>query len=114
MRCFSKGKARTPFDFGTKVGLAVTVRGNLIVGARAFSGANNDGHTLNEQIEQANILMQDSAGMPTKAVVGLDYRGVDADRPGLSITHRGKSKNLSPEDRSNSSDATPSDRTSAT
>ncbi|MCE2660018.1 MAG: IS5 family transposase [Rubrivivax sp.] len=71
VRCFSKGKARTPFEFGAKVGLAITVRGNLIVGARAFSGAPYDGHTLHEQIEQASILMQDSVGRPNKAVVDL-------------------------------------------
>ncbi|MBL8329541.1 MAG: IS5 family transposase, partial [Rubrivivax sp.] len=99
VRCFSKGKARTPFEFGAKVGLAVTVRGNLIVGARAFSGAPYDGHTLNEQIEQASILMQDITGKPTKALVDLGYRGVDADNPGLTITHRGKAKSLSHDDR---------------
>lgn len=99
VRCFSKAKARTPFEFGAKVGLAVTVRGNLIVGARAFSGAPFDGHTLHEQIEQAGILMQDSAGKPTKAVVDLGYRGVDAGNPGLTITHRGRARGLAPEDR---------------
>ena len=99
VRCFSKGKARTPFEFGAKVGLAITVRGNLIVGARAFSGAPYDGHTLHEQIEQASILMQDSVGRPNKAVVDLGYRGVDADNPGLTITHRGKARSLSTEER---------------
>ncbi|MFN7645330.1 MAG: hypothetical protein ACK5PW_19990 [Burkholderiales bacterium] len=34
--CMSKGKARTPYEFGSKVGIATTLRGNLIVGARAF------------------------------------------------------------------------------
>jgi IS5 family transposase len=99
VRCFSKGKARTPFEFGAKVGLAITVRGNLIVGARALSGEPYDGHTLQEQIEQAGILMQDSVGRPNKAVVDLGYRGVDADNPGLTITHRGKARSLSTEDR---------------
>lgn len=99
VRCFSKGKARTPFEFDAKVGLAVTVRGNLIVGARAFSGAPYDGHTLHEQIEQASILIQDSADKRTKAVVDLGYRGVEADNPGLAIAHRGKARSLAPEDR---------------
>lgn len=98
VRCFSKGKARTPFEFGAKVGLAISVRGNLIVGARAFSGAPFDGHTLHEQIEQAAILMQDTADKPSKAVVDLGYRGVDSDNPGLTITHRGKARSLSAED----------------
>lgn len=63
VRCFSKGKAKTPFEFGAKVGLAMTARGNLIVGARGFSGSPLDGHTLHEQLEQLEqsaILMQDA------------------------------------------------------
>lgn len=44
--CFSKGKARSPFEFCAKVGIATSVKANLIVGARAFSGAPFDGHTL--------------------------------------------------------------------
>ena len=34
--CISKGKARTPYEFGVKVGIASTLQGNLIVGSRAF------------------------------------------------------------------------------
>jgi IS5 family transposase len=97
VHCFSKGKARTPFEFGAKVGIAVTAKGNLIVGARAISGAPFDGHTLYEQIEQATILMQDTGTKPTTAVVDLGYRGVEADNLGLVITHRGKAKSLTPE-----------------
>ena len=59
--CISKGKARRPYEFGVKVGIASTFKGNLIVGARAFHRNPYDGHTLNEQLEQATILMQDSA-----------------------------------------------------
>ena len=94
VHCFSKGKARTPFEFGAKVGIAVSARGNLIVGARAFSGAPYDGHTLQEQLEQAAVLMEDTGVKPTTAVVDLGYRGVDADNPGVTITHRGKARRL--------------------
>jgi len=94
VHCFSKGKARTPFEFGAKVGIAVTAKGNLIVGARAYAGAPFDGHTLNEQIEQATILMQDTGEKPSTAVVDLGYRGVDRDNPDLRIIHRGKAKSL--------------------
>lgn len=31
--CISKGKARIPYEFGTNVGIASTLKGNLIVGA---------------------------------------------------------------------------------
>ena len=52
VECLSKGKARTPYEFGVKVGIASTLTGNLIVGARSFPGNPYDGHTLNEQIER--------------------------------------------------------------
>ena len=97
--CISKGKARTPYEFGVKVGIASTLRGNLIVGARAFHGNPYDGHTLAEQLEQATILMQDSAAKPATAFVDLGYRGVDADLPGVHIVHRGKAKRISEQDR---------------
>src|SRR5690606_8148464 len=44
--CISKGKARRPYEFGVKVGIASTFKGNLIVGARAFHRNPYDGHTL--------------------------------------------------------------------
>ena len=43
-----------------KVGIAMTLQHNLIVGSRAFTGNPYDGHTLREQLEQATILMQDT------------------------------------------------------
>ena len=92
--CINKGKARTPYEFGAKVGIATTLRGSLIVGARAFEGNPYDGHTLAEQIEQATILMQDTGVKPSAAWVDLGYRGVDADNPGVVIRHRGKKKQL--------------------
>ncbi|AOG22113.1 IS5 family transposase [Acidovorax sp. RAC01] len=97
--CISKGKARTPYEFGVKVGIASTLKGNLIVGARAFHGNPYDGHTLNEQLEQASILMQDSGAKPATAFVDLGYRGVDADNPDVHIVHRGKAKRISEQDR---------------
>ena len=93
--CISKGKARTPYEFGVKVGIASTLQGNLIVGAKAFHGNPYDGHTLNEQLQQASILMQDSKSKPATAFVDLGYRGVDADLPDVRIVHRGKAKRIS-------------------
>ncbi len=97
--CISKGKAKQPYEFGVKVGIASTLKGNLIVGARAFHGNPYDGHTLNEQLEQATILMQDSSSKPATAFVDLGYRGVDANNPDVHIVHRGKAKRISEQDR---------------
>ena len=38
VECISKGKAKQPYEFGVKVGIAATLRGNLIVGTRSFAG----------------------------------------------------------------------------
>jgi IS5 family transposase len=97
--CISKGKAKQPYEFGVKVGIASTFKGNLIVGARAFHGNPYDGHTLSEQLEQATILMQDSRAKPVTAFVDLGYRGVDADNPDVHIVHRGKAKRISEQER---------------
>ena len=97
--CISKGKAKTPYEFGVKVGIASTLKGNLIVGAQAFHGNPYDGHTLREQLEQAAILMQDIRTTPATAFVDLGYRGVDGDNPDVHIVHRGKAKRISEQDR---------------
>ena len=81
------------------MGSASTFKGNLIVGARAFHGNPYDGHTLTEQLEQAMVLMQDSAVKPATAFVDLGYRGVDADNPDVHIVHRGKTKRISEQER---------------
>lgn len=94
VECISKGKSRKPYEFGVKVGIATTWRGNLIVEARAFPGNPYDGHTLNEQLEQATILMQDTGVVPRTVYVDLGYRGVDQDNLQVEIIHRGKSKRL--------------------
>jgi IS5 family transposase len=71
----------------------------LIVGARAFPGNPYDGHTLNEQVEQAGILMQATGMQPETAYVDLGYRGVDKDNLDIDNKHRGKFKSLTAEEK---------------
>lgn len=100
VECIAKGKSRTPYEFGVKVGIAMTLKHHLIVGARAFPGKPYDGHTLREQLEQASILMQDTGIKPSTAYVNLvGYRGVDADNPTVAIKHRGKFKTLTAQEK---------------
>jgi IS5 family transposase len=94
--CISKGKARTPYEFGVKVGIISTIKGNLILGARNFPNNPFDGHTLNEQLEQASII---SNAAIKNVYVDLGYRSVDQDNPGVSIKHRGKYKSLTEQER---------------
>ena len=92
----AKGKARTPYEFGVKVGVTSTLKGNLILGARSFPNNPYDGHTLAEQLEQASILSNSTI---KDVYVDLGYRGVDDQNPDVSIKHRGKYKRLNDKER---------------
>jgi IS5 family transposase len=48
----------------------MTLKGNLIVGARSFPGNPHDGHTMHEQIEQSAILMQSLGVKPLSGSSG--------------------------------------------
>jgi len=99
VECVSKGKARNPYEFGVKSGIAVTHQSGLVVGARTFPGNPYDGHTLHEQIEQVNILCADHGVAVREAVVDLGYRGVDAANPGVLIKHRGWIRRMTAKER---------------
>ena len=99
VECIGKGKARKPYEFGVKVSLAVTHKHGLMVGARTFPGNPYDGHTLAEQLEQTNTLLQDLGVKPTTAVVDLGFRGVDEACAPVQIIHRGKYKSLDAQQR---------------
>ncbi|WP_323012059.1 IS5 family transposase [Castellaniella sp.] len=98
VECIGKGKARTPYEFGVKVGIVTTLTGNLIVGARSFPGNPYDGHTLAEALEQASILLQDTGVKPKTIYADLGYRGVDGEIPEYALKHRGKFKRLTPKE----------------
>src|SRR5690606_17711650 len=73
VECIAKGKAHKRYEFGVKVAVATTVRGNLVVGARSFHGNPYDGHTLEATLEQTKIL----TNTPLKRVlVDRGYKGV--------------------------------------
>jgi len=96
VECIGKGKARKPYEFGVKVSLAVTHKSGLVVGARSFPTNPYDGHILNAQMEQTNILLQDLKVKPKIAVVDLGFRGkeIKEANPDIQIIHRGKFKSL--------------------
>ncbi len=100
VECISKGKAKNQYEFGVKVSIAVTHKEGLVVGARSFSGAPYDGHTLAEQLEQTEILLQNmqkkdhSALKPSTAVGDLGYRGVKTENPTVEIIQRGWIKSM--------------------
>ena len=75
VECISKGKSRTPYEFGVKVTVATTHKEGLVVGMRSMPGNPHDGHTLNEALEQVEIL---TGIRPKEAFVDLGYRGHSA------------------------------------
>ena len=95
VECIGKGKARNRYEFGVKVSLAIAHKQGLIVGAKRFAGNPFDGHTLAALITQCNALPQRAGRTVKQAIVDLGYRGVDADNPGVAVTHRGRIKSMS-------------------
>ena len=79
VECIGKGKARTRWEFGVKVSLAVTNArapgGQFVLGARACPENPYDGHTLKAQLDQVERL---TGQQVARAYVDLGYRGHDA------------------------------------
>jgi IS5 family transposase len=72
--CIAKGKARTPYEFGCKVGIAATNREDFVVAAKAFEGSPYDGHTLAQTLAQAEAM---SGVAAERVYVDRGYRGHD-------------------------------------
>ena len=72
--CISKGKAHKRYEFGQKVSVSTTNRGNWIVGVELCAGNPYDGHTLAKAIAS----IEDTTRMSvTDAYVDKGYRGHD-------------------------------------
>ncbi|MEK6674490.1 MAG: IS5 family transposase [Planctomycetota bacterium] len=72
VRCISKGKAHKRYEFGQKVAIATTNRGNWIVSAKLLPDNPYDGHTLSETLAAVHSV----TGMaPTDVYVDKGYRG---------------------------------------
>ena len=99
VECIGKGKARKPYEFGVKVGIVVTHKQGLVVGARSFPGNPYDGHLLAGQLEQVNTLLEDHGTQPREVIADLGFRGVDALNPDVKIVHRGWIKSMTAKQR---------------
>jgi transposase, IS5 family len=89
--CISKGKARVRYEFGTKVSVAATIAEGFIVGARSMPGNPYDGHTLQEALDQVEVLTDIR---PSLAVVDRGYRGHGVTRTRVLIS--GMRKGITP------------------
>jgi IS5 family transposase len=75
--CIAKGKAHRPYEFGSKVALAVTNREGFVLASKSLEGNPYDGHTLNTTIDQVVAL---SGVEPDRIYVDQGYRGHDYDK----------------------------------
>ena len=89
VECISKGKARTPYEFGVKVSIATTLKEGLVVGMRSMPGNPYDGHTLAETLEQVEILADCK---PKTAIVDKGYRGIQLE--GVRILMSGQRRGI--------------------
>ena len=89
VECIGKGKARVRYEFGVKLGLAVSNArapgGQFVLGVRTLPGNPYDGHTLAAQIAQVERL---TGARVERAYVDQGYRGHDADKERVFITRQ--------------------------
>lgn len=95
VECIGKGKLNKPYEFGNKVGIAVSGRGNFILGVKSFQGNPYDGHTLAQTVGQMEGI---TGHKPKKIFVDLGYRGNNYSDKGAIYTPYTKKK-LTPEDK---------------
>lgn len=72
VECICKGKAHKRYEFGCKVSLATTSRGNWIIATSALHGNPYDGHTLEHTIQK---MEQFCSRKPKMIFCDLGYRG---------------------------------------
>jgi IS5 family transposase len=72
--CIAKGKAHRPYEFGSKVAVAVTNREGFVLASKSLEGNPYDGHTLSATVEQVTAL---SGVDPDRIYVDQGYRGHD-------------------------------------
>jgi IS5 family transposase len=111
VECIAKGKARTRYEFGVKVSIAVTNAraegGQFVLGIRAVPGLPYDGHTLKDQIAQVERLWRSPALMSTKAIAAT------ASKRQIFICRKARSNEARPSSE-NCEDAAPSNQLSVT
>ncbi len=54
-------KLNKPYEFGNKVGIAVSGRGNFVLGIKSFHGNPYDGHTLDQTVVELRKLSPETS-----------------------------------------------------
>ncbi len=95
VECIGKGKLNKPYEFGNKVSIAVSGRGNFVLSVKSFHQNPYDGHTLDMTISSIKALGIN----PAKYFVDLGYRGHDHKEKGKVYLPNTKKQNLSKDDK---------------
>lgn len=72
VECLAKGKAHKPYEFGSKVSLAVTHKEGFCIGIQACPDNPYDGHTLDGQLDQVQAL---TGQAPKRVFADKGYKG---------------------------------------
>jgi transposase, IS5 family len=89
VECIGKGKMHKPYEFGNKVSIAVSGRGNFVLCAKSFHGNPYDGHTLLQTVQSVEALTSIEV---QKIFVDLGYRGSNVREKGKVYTPYTKKK----------------------
>ncbi len=63
VECIAKGKAHKKYEFGCKVGVTTSSKGNFVIGVKAFHGNPFDGHTLKESLNQVKSFLPEGISL---------------------------------------------------
>ena len=96
VECIGKGKLNKRYEFGNKVGIAVSGRGNFVLGVKSFHGNPYDGHTLDQTVESLRKVV--GKRLLEKVFVDLGYVGNNFKEKGKVYTPRTR-KDLTKEDK---------------
>lgn len=88
VECISKGKAHKRYEFGCKVSMVTTSKGNWIVGIDALHGNPYDGHTFKQAMEQTERI---TGQKPEHVYSDKGYRGAE-EVPGTTLHLTNKRK----------------------
>ncbi len=86
--CIAKGKARTPYEFGSKVSVITTAREGFVLDCQALRGNAYDGHTLHQGLERVH---KHCGQLPVNTLVDRGYRGSES-TPLTNVHITGKKK----------------------
>jgi IS5 family transposase len=73
--CIAKGKARTRYEFGSKVSVVTTAKEGFVLDCQALHGNPYDGHTVDTALKRVFL---HTSTMPTHLLADRGYRGSES------------------------------------